>query len=236
MKKVALVALAMAVSAFAASSARAAEASAGVDLASAYVFRGETFNDGLVAQPYLEVSGLPIDLGVWANFDIDDYDGTINDGQFSEIDLYASYSVPVDAVDLSIGYTEYTYPGAEGDADRELGIGLGLDLPLAPAVGVYYGLDGGIDSDLYVDFGIGQDFELADGVGLSLGALVGYLSPDEGEDGFKQYELSASLSYDFISAGVTYVGQLDDEVLVDVEDGGKYDADVVGVIGVGFDF
>jgi hypothetical protein len=235
MKKVALVALAMAVSAFAASSARAAEASAGVDLASAYVFRGETLNDGIVAQPYLEVSGLPIDLGVWANFDIDDYDGNVNDGQFTEVDLYASYSVPVEAVDLSIGYTELTYPSG-GDADREIGASLGLDLPLAPFVGAYYGLDGAIDGNLYVDFGIGQDFELADGVGLSLGALVGYLSPDEGEDGFKQYELSASLSYDFISAGVTYVGQLDDEVLVDVEDGGKYDADVVGVIGVGFDF
>jgi hypothetical protein len=235
MKKVALVALAMAVSAFAASSARAAEASAGVDLASAYVFRGETLNDGIVAQPYLEVSGLPIDLGVWANFDIDDYDGNVNDGQFTEVDLYASYSVPVEAVDLSIGYTELTYPSG-GDADREIGASLGLDLPLAPFVGAYYGLDGAIDGNLYVDFGIGQDFELADGVGLSLGALAGYLSPDEGEDGFKQYELSASLSYDFISAGVTYVGQLDDEVLVDVEDGGKYDADVVGVIGVGFDF
>lgn len=236
MKKVALVALAMAVSAFAASSARAAEASAGVDLASAYVFRGATFNDGLVAQPYLEVSGLPIDLGVWANFDIDDYDGAVNDGQFSEIDLYASYSVPVDAVDLSVGYTEYAYPGAEGEADRELGVSLGLDLPLAPFVGAYYGLDGGIDGSLYVDFGIGQDFELADGVGLSLGALVGYLSPDQGDDGFHQYELSASLSYDFISAGVTYYGQLDDEILVDVEDGGAYDVEVVGVIGVGFDF
>jgi uncharacterized protein (TIGR02001 family) len=236
------------------SAVEAAEASAGVDVASAYVFRGVTFNDGLVAQPYLEVSGLPIDLGVWANFDIDDYDGAANDGQFSEIDLYASYAVPIEAFDLSIGYTEYTYPGSGGDpevtlgamgeaeaegtfgeSDREVSVSAGLDVPLAPSVGVYYGLDGGIEDDMYVEASVGHDIEM-DEVSLSLGATVGYVNPDadDAEDGFSHYTVSASLSYAMLSAGVTYIGQIDDDVLPDGP--GAYDAEVVGTIGIAYDF
>jgi hypothetical protein len=232
MKKSAVTMLTAAlVAAAAAPAVRAAEATVGVDVSSAYVFRGVTFNDGFVAQPYLEVSGLPIDLGVWGNFDIDDYDGAVDDGQFSEIDIYAAYALPVEEVDISLGYTEYTYPqGAE--ADREISLSFGLDLPLAPALGVYYGLDGGIDGNIYVDASVGHEMELAEGVGLSLGALIAYLEPDEGESGFHQYELSAALSYDIVSLGVTYYGQVDDDVLTD----DAYDVEVVGTLGVSHSF
>jgi hypothetical protein len=232
MKKSAVTMLTAAlVAAAAAPAVRAAEATVGVDVSSAYVFRGVTFNDGFVAQPYLEVSGLPIDLGVWGNFDIDDYDGAVDDGQFSEIDIYAAYALPVEAVDISLGYTEYTYPqGAE--ADREISLSFGLDLPLAPALGVYYGLDGGIDGNIYVDASVGHEMELAEGVGLSLGALIAYLEPDEGESGFHQYELSAALSYDIVSLGVTYYGQVDDDVLTD----DAYDVEVVGTLGISHSF
>ena len=51
-----------------------------MDLASAYVFRGITFNDGVVFQPGIEASGLglpeaygAVAVGAWANYDIDDY-------------------------------------------------------------------------------------------------------------------------------------------------------------------
>jgi len=73
--------------------ARAAEddVSAGavsLDIASAYVFRGATLNDGWVAQPALSVSPLPgLSLGLWANLDLEDYGGRLKDGQFSEVDL-----------------------------------------------------------------------------------------------------------------------------------------------------
>ena len=231
MKSVAMTALLAVTS----SPALAAEATVGADISSAYVFRGITLNDGVVAQPYLEVSGLPVDLGVWGNIDIDDYDGALDEGQFSEIDIYASYAIPVEGIDASIGYTEYTYPQG-GEADREVGLSLGLDLPLAPTVGVYYGLDGAVEENLYADFGIGHDFELAEGVSLSLGALIGYLYPEEGEDGFHQYELSASFAWSFLTLGVTYIGQIDDDVLVDVEDGGGYDVEVVGTLGLSYGF
>jgi len=210
---------------------RAAEATVGVDVNSAYVFRGVTFNDGFVAQPYLEVSGLPIDIGVWGNLDIEDYDGAVDGGQFSEIDIYGSYTLPIEAVDASIGYTEYTYPqGAE--ADREISLSLGLDTILAPSLGIFYGLDGGIEENVYLEAGVGHDIAVSEDIGLSLGAVVGYLDPKDGESGFHQYALSASLSYQFVSLGVTYYGQIDDDVLTD----DAYDVEVVGTLGLSYSF
>ncbi len=220
----------------AAPAARAAEATVGVDVSSAYVFRGVTLNDGAVAQPYLEVSGLPVDLGVWGNFDIDDYDGKLEDGEFSEIDIYGSYAIPVEGVDASVGYTEYAYGRA---SDREVSLSVGLDLPLAPAVGLYYGLDGAIEEQFYADLSVGHDLELAEGVGLSLGGLISYIVQGDNataDDGLNQYEVSASLSYEFVSLGVKYIGQLDDDVLVDVEEGGGYDVEVVGTLGLSHSF
>ena len=207
--------------------------SAGVDFASAYVFRGVTFNDEPVAQPYLEAGILPgLTVGVWGNYDIGDYDGALAGDEFSEIDLYASYAIPVEGVDLSLGYTEYTYPNALLEADREVSLSAGLDLPLAPSIGVYYGLDGGIEENIYVEAGVGHDLDLAEGVGLSLGATVGYLEPDIGESGFHHYTVSATLGYGFVSAGVKYVGQIDDEVLTD----DQYDVEVIGTLSLSTEF
>jgi uncharacterized protein (TIGR02001 family) len=216
----------------------AAEASLSLDVASAYVFRGSTFNDGVVLQPGLEVGGLGgLSVGVWGNLDIDDYDGALADGEFSELDIYGSYAVPVEGLDLSIGYTEYAYPSGGGDADRELGVSAGVGVAgVDLGAGVFYGVDGGIEDSLYLELSAGSSFELSDRVGLDLGATVGYMSPDEGEDGFSHYTASVGLNCAAVSAGVTYIGQIDDDVLPDVEDGGSYDAEVVGTIGASIDF
>ncbi|HMA84159.1 MAG TPA: hypothetical protein VKN73_00520, partial [Desulfosalsimonadaceae bacterium] len=48
------------------------------DVVSAYVWRGITFNDGLVVQPYVDVAaGNGFAINVWGNYDIDDYDNTL---------------------------------------------------------------------------------------------------------------------------------------------------------------
>lgn len=229
--------------------AKAAEASVGLDIASAYVFRGVTYNENFVAQPYLEVSGLPIDLGVWANYDIESDDARgYTDNQFSEVDIYASYSLPIEAVDVSIGYTEYLYPGVGGDpvvdvgagtaestqgeSDREVSLTLGLgDVLLAPSVGVYYGIDGGIEENLYAQADIGHEIALTEGLNLALGAAVGYLDPEEGEDGFSHYQVSASVTFAILTVGVTYIDTIDDDVL-----GDDYDVELVGTVGLAYDF
>ena len=205
-----------------------------VDVASAYVFRGVTFNDGVVVQPGMEVA-LPfgLSIGAWGNIDIDDYDGGLEKNQFSEIDLYASYALPVDLLDISIGYTEYTYPGAEGKADREVGLDFGYDLGVAEVgLGVFYGLDGEIKKDLYLELSVGTSYEIIDGLELELGAALGYLSPDEGDSGFSAYSVTAGMSYGLVGASVTYFGQIDDEVLTDDD----YDVEVVGMLSLAFSF
>lgn len=223
--------------------AMAADVSTSLDIASAYVFRGSTFNDGLVAQPGVEIA-VPMaegtggfSFGVWGNFDIDDYDGAVEGSQFSEIDIYGSYSAPIETMDLSFGYCEYTYPSGGGDADREISITVGKgEVVAAPTLALYYGIDGGINKSLYLEGGISHSFSVAEATSIDLGATAAYADNDGGESGFANYTVSAALTWKAIYASVTYVGQGDDDVLVDVADGGSYDVDVVGVIGVSADF
>jgi uncharacterized protein (TIGR02001 family) len=206
----------------------------GADVASAYVFRGVTLNDGFVVQPSLEVERGGLTLGAWGNFDIGDYDGAVEKNQFSEIDLYGSFALPFEAMDIALGYCEYAYPGAAGKADREASITFGADLPLSPELLVAYGLDGGIKKDLYVELGLGHEMAVSQDVSATLGATLGYLSPDEGESGLSHFTATAGLSRGIFSAGITYVGQIDDEVLPDGP--GAYDVDLYGTIGVSYSF
>ncbi len=236
----------VAVMMMAVSSVYGAEASLSLDAASAYVFRGVTFNDGAVLQPGLEVGGLGgLTVGTWGNLDLDDYDGVVADGQFSEVDLYGSYALPCTLLDLSVGYTEYLYPSAGGDADREVGVSVGKGVgPVALAADFYYGLDGLIEKSLYVELSAGSEFELGC-LGAELGTAVGYVEPDEGESGFSHFTVSAGLSYGVIGASVMYIGQIDDDVLGDVvkadaaqgvEFGYGYDVEVVGMLSAAVDF
>jgi uncharacterized protein (TIGR02001 family) len=222
-----------------------AEAEVTVDVASAYVFRGVTLNDSAVLQPGLSASG-PIDISVWGNLDLADYDEIgLESGEFSEIDIAASYDIPLDLdpVSFSVGYIEYTYPTAGADADREVSIGAALGLPLEPSITAYYGVDGAVDDSVYVELAAGLEQELAEGLSGSLGAVVAYASPDEGDDGFSHYSVSAGLSYGLLSASVTYVGQIDDDVLTDMvpatadaEGAAGHDIEVYGMVGIATSF
>ena len=99
--------------------ASAADATAGADVVSAYVWRGITFNDGLVVQPYVDVAaGNGFAINVWGNYDIDDYDNTLDENEFSEVDLTLSYALPIEPVDITIGHIEYLFPtGGSGTSE-----------------------------------------------------------------------------------------------------------------------
>jgi len=230
----------------------ASVASAGVsttfDFASAYVFRGVTYNDGAVFQPGIEADGLGLPeeygsvvVGAWANYDIDDYGGTLNSSEFSEVDWYGSYSLPslVDGLDLFLGYTEYTYPGALGGADKEGNIGAGYEVAgVALGATVYFNVGGG-DKYYYYEFTAGYDMELTEELGASLGASAAYLDQENADSGFADGSLSAGLSYalsDVWSAGLSgaYIAQLDDKILPDGM--GAYDVDFVGMLSLGASF
>ena len=106
-----LVALATLVPLGSVNQAAAATTTAALDTNSAYVWRGLTFNDGLVLQPSLDVSTGGFAVNVWGNLDIDDYNGAVDDGEFSEVDLTASYTWKLGPVDASLGAIEYLFPG-----------------------------------------------------------------------------------------------------------------------------
>ena len=200
---------------------RAADVSTSLDIVSAYVFRGTTLSDSLVAQPSIEIS-TPVTFGVWGNMNSDEY-GADNSGQFTEVDLYASYALPLELkpLGISIGYTEYLYPSQSGaDADREANISLSADVLLSPTFTTYYGLDGAVDKAFYLELGLSHALQITQEVGCNFDGTVGYSVPDSGKSGFSDAKLGATLNYGIFSVGVTYVAQLDSDVLPDA----AYDA------------
>ena len=218
----------------------AADVSMGADVASAYVFRGTTFNDGLVVQPYAEISGFPIPeeygaltIGAWANFDISDYGNTLEKNEFSEIDYYLSYNLPISVLDVSVGYTEYTYPNG-GSSDREIGLNLGKeigDTGLAPYFNAYYGVDGGIDGISYLQGGLGYEVAASDALSFSADVSVGYLAGGD-EDGFNDATSLLGASYAVtsnmtVTATIAYVAELD---VLDA------DTQLYGMLGIGYEF
>lgn len=214
--------------------ASAAEVTAGVDINSAYVWRGMTFNDGAVLQPSLDVTQGGFGVNVWGNLDMDDYDGAVDSGEFSEVDLTLSYSWSMGAVDAGVGYIEYLFPTTDaggGLGTRELFVSLSMGLPMdfSCSLDMYYDIDE--VEDFYASLGIGYALALSDKLGLDAGASIAWAGDEycgDSDAGFYDYKLSLSLSYAVteafsVSGSVVYVDSLDDDNLVDVDDGGPLD-------------
>lgn len=203
--------------------AATASAQLAVDIASAYVFRGGTINDEINVQPGFDTSifGGSTTVGTWANYNTDT-------SAFDEIDYFFGVAIPTgedSPVEIEVGYCEYTYPGAEGDADREPYISFAAaGLPVDLGLGIYYGIDGAIKDSLYLELGLGYGLELAENLDLGLTADLGYLDPDEGDSGFSHLTLGAGLDIGIpeseyvVSVGIAYVVETDDKVLEVDED------------------
>ncbi len=227
--------------------ANAVDFGATADFASAYVWRGATVNDGLVFQPGASISGLPIPaeygaltFGTWANYDIEK--NTTGRNEFSEVDYYATYVLPVKVVDLSATYTEYHYAhGVPTDREVALAVGKAIgETGLYPSLTVNYGLDGGVKEDWYIQGGLGYTKALSEALTLSSSVKVAYLIDDGtagGPDGFNDATASIGLAYALnknwsIKGSINGVAQLDDKVLTDAE----YDKPVYGMLGLACNF
>ena len=205
-------------------------ASAGIDVNSAYIFRGGTVNDEVNINPTLEGSIGNFTVGTWGNFNTDS-------SQFDEVDYYVGYDLPLgdDApVSVSLGYTEYTYPtatdsstsvAADGtettttsgglDADREVSISFGTDLPGSPSLGIFYGIEGPfLEDGLYLELGAGHSIPLNEENALDLGIAIGYEAGDNfAENGISHATLSAGTGVGPASIGLSYVIETDEDVL-----------------------
>lgn len=194
--------------------------SAGVDVVSAYIFRGGTVNDEINVNPYIEVGVGGVVFGTWGNFNTDAE-------QFDEIDYYVGYEIPMPEgmevpLSIGIGYTEYTYPNTEEtEADREVGLSLGLDTLFSPSFFVGYGIEGPfLEDGIYLELSGGYDYELEDsGVTLNAGAALGYEAGDNFEEnGFSHLTLSVGGSYGYGTLSLNYVVETDNDVLAVDED------------------
>lgn len=75
----------------------------GGDLVSAYLWRGTQFGTGPAIQPYLSYSIGGFEIGGWGSY-------SFGASSFAEADLYLSYGFDFG---LSVGLTDYYYPGTE---------------------------------------------------------------------------------------------------------------------------
>ncbi len=144
------------------------EFSTGADLVSSYVWRG-TYCAGAAIQPGVSMSAGGFTLGAWGSADFLD--------ACLEMDLYAAYEF---GFGLSLGLTDYYYPGAlfsdytvdldKGDLSShwiEANLGYGIkDLSIAAN---YMLLTNSADPDMY--FELGYDFGK---FGLAIGAGNGW--------------------------------------------------------------
>ena len=226
-------------------SASAADATVAMDLNSAYVWRGITFNDGLVLQPSIDVSKGGFGLNVWGNMDLDDYDNSLESGEFSEIDLTLSYAFDLEPVGVTIGLIEYLFPGTDEDEDqiegtREIFLSLGMDLfeGLGAGLDIYYDFDE--VEEYYISLSLGYSVALSETTSLDFGAAAGYAGEEYDADGaddagFHDYLLSIGLSYAAteslsMGASINYTNSFDDDMLPD------QDTDFFGGVSIAYTF
>ncbi len=127
----------------------------GVDFYSTYIFRGVAFS-GPSIQPYVEFSTGGFSIGAWGSQGID---GLASEGSlgFQEMDLYAAYEFDFG---LSIGLTDYYYPGTDyfDSGSHAIELNLGFELDNFSLSGNYMFNEaegaGSAGSDLYFEAGL----------------------------------------------------------------------------------
>jgi hypothetical protein len=170
---------------------KAAEASLELPVNSAYVWRGQVYNNEPVFEPSLTVSTkYGLSFNTWANFNLTDNLGKDSEKEFNEVDLTVSYDLPLEILDLTVGVVEYTYPHQtiQDDDDsvraspgtREVYVTVGKeDLPLSPSAGVYYDCDE--VNGVYGLVSVRQDFEVTKEFSIDATLSLGAANTDYNE-------------------------------------------------------
>lgn len=208
-------------------SAIAADVEANLDYQTAYIFRGATVHNRSVLQPYLEVkpeeSGWL--FGVWANYNAasdtrKDLGPGINSrhSEFSEVDFYLSYELPLQVPDfsLALGYNEYMYPNSNLKADREIAVIAAFDSALNPQIALYPGVGGSFKEAVFLEGTIGHQEEIAHEFMALFGSSVGVQwqgKDSEAEDGFSFVRLTTGIGYRWLRATISYYFETDQDVL-----------------------
>ena len=165
---------------------------AGVDYASAYIFRGATVHDTAAIQPSMDTSVLGLDIGAWASYNT----GT---DAFEEVDFFVGYDVTeIAGVAISVGLCEYIYTAGEADTEASVYLDYsvaGVDLSAA----LNKTMDGAMGD--YTIFGASYGFDISADIAGSLSYEVGSL-----DDGTSDEEAYSAVS---IAADIGTIGPVD---------------------------
>jgi uncharacterized protein (TIGR02001 family) len=165
---------------------------AGVDYASAYIFRGATVHDSAAIQPSMDTSVLGLDIGAWASYNT----GT---DAFEEVDFFVGYDVTeIAGIAISVGLCEYIYTAGEADTEASVYLDYsiaGVDLSAA----LNKTMDGAMGD--YTIFGASYGFDISADIAGSLSYEVGSL-----DDGTTDEEAYSAVS---ISADIGTIGPVD---------------------------
>lgn len=190
---------------------RRISATLGLDVANAYYFRGIIQeNDGVIIQPWFDVSATLVDRDTWAFGltaglwnSVHSDDGTAGDPNLSnwyEADLYVGAVFTAGKFDFGAIYTWYTSPSDAFTTVEDISLffsfddsdsGLLFGVPIAPSVTLAFETDNAADGGqegIFLELGIepGIDFDNAVGeqtLTLSFPVAVGLSLDDYYEDG-----------------------------------------------------
>ncbi|MDA0322156.1 MAG: hypothetical protein O2923_05505 [Verrucomicrobia bacterium] len=202
------------------STALAADADATLEVNSDYVFRGVDVSKDVAVHPTIAVSHEGFTFTTWAWWDTDSKTKT----DMNEVDLSLEYALPIEEANVSVGWIEYLYPEG-GTSDREISVSVsGNDIPLNPVLSAYFGLEGAVDGDIYVNLEVSHEVPVGD-ASLTVTAAAGWFDDDKAvaplDSGLADGRVNATLSMEIaegtsISAQIEYNTNLDDDVIPDV--------------------
>ncbi len=199
------------------------EGSAGVDVLSNYVWRGQNIvNDSGVLQPTIDIttkSGLGFNY--WANYNM-------NDGENTETDITLTYSRDYGKLSTTTGYIHYGLNTNNAPDTEEIFVALSYDTFLSPSITIYQDIDLGDGQFVIISIGhsinignfYGKDVALNLGASASYnfedGAVMGMDARGKEFNGFYNGEVTASLTIPVtdsitIEPKIAYTGELSDD-------------------------
>jgi len=147
-----------------------------IGLYSAYVWRGQIFDDYNL-QPSLTVAKGPVSLNVLGIYNVDGKDGRA-DNDLMETDFTLVYRVPdnTDDFDVDVGIIKYTFNHVDGstlDSDTEelFVTAVFHNIVLTPVASLYKDLDA--NKGWYASLALSQPLEVSDAMVLEAGASIG---------------------------------------------------------------
>lgn len=162
------------------------EVTAEAALVTAYVWRGQVYNNDFVIQPQLTISQYGVSFNIWGNYDLGkNVNGVSSD--FSELDLSLAYTLPiaVNQMAFDVGVINYTFPNtlnSAGTASAESTTELFIKatvlswtdyvVPVIPSVTIY----GDVDevNGTYTLFDVVVPYEVSEYLSVEGGISAGY--------------------------------------------------------------